>query len=57
VDASFHQAQQRLEAHYDKLLNLPWHIRTTCAKMILGGGGLRRWLARRRLAKRLKEPQ
>jgi hypothetical protein len=57
VDASFHQTQQRLEAHYDKLLNLPWHIRTTCAKMILGGGGLRRWLARRRLAKRLKEPQ
>lgn len=57
VDASFHQAQQRLEAHYDKLLTLPWHIRTTCTKMILGGGGLRRWLARRKLAKRLKEPQ
>lgn len=54
VDASFHQAQQRLEAHYDKLLNLPWHIRTTCTKMILGGGGLRRWLARRKLARRLK---
>lgn len=54
VDASFHQAQQRLEAHYDKLLTLPWHIRTTCTKMILGGGGLRRWLARRKLAQRLK---
>ncbi|MCA3417418.1 MAG: acyl esterase [Roseomonas sp.] len=54
VDASFHQAQQRLEAHYDKLLTLPWHIRTTCTKMILGGGGLRRWLARRKLVRRLK---
>ena len=57
VDASFHQAQQRLEAHYDKVLSLPWHIRTTCTKMILGGGGLRRWLARRKLARRLQGTQ
>ena len=54
VDASFHQAQQRLEAHYDKVLSPPWQIRTTCTKLILGGGGLRHWLARRRLARRLK---
>jgi hypothetical protein len=55
VDASFHEAQRALEAHYDKLLSLPWNIRTTCTKLILGGGGLRRWLARRRLARRLGE--
>jgi hypothetical protein len=57
VDASFHQAQQRLEAHYDTLLNLPWQIRTTCTKLILGGGGPRRWLARRKLARRLQGTQ
>jgi hypothetical protein len=55
VDASFHEAQRALEAHYDKLLSLPWNIRTTCTKLILGGGGIRRWLARRRLARRLGE--
>ena len=57
VDASFHQAQQRLEAHYDTLLSLPWQIRTTCTKLILGGGGPRRWLARRKLARRLQGTQ
>jgi hypothetical protein len=57
VDASFHQVQQRLEAHYDKLLTLPGQIRTTCTKLILGGGDLRRWLARRKLARRLQGTQ
>jgi hypothetical protein len=57
VDASFHQVQQRLEAHYDTLLNPPWQIRTTCTKLILGGGGPRRWLARRKLARRLQGTQ
>jgi len=55
VDSSFHQAQLALEKHYDTVLKLPWNIRTTCTKLILGGGGIRRWLARRRLARRLQE--
>lgn len=53
VDKSFHLAQRSLELHYDKVLATPWNIRTTCTKLVLGGGGIRRWLARRRLNKRL----
>ena len=53
VDRHFHETQQALEAHYDQVLARPWSIRTTCTKLILGGGGLRRWLARRRLKRRL----
>jgi len=53
LDAAFHRAQQNLETHYEKVLKTPWNIRTTCTKLILGGGGVRRWLARRRLNRRL----
>jgi hypothetical protein len=49
LDIGFYQAQQNLELHYDNFLKTPWNIRTTCTKLILGGGGIRRWLARRRL--------
>lgn len=53
VDLSFHKAQRSLESHYDQILKKPWEIRTTCTKLLLGGGGFRRWLARRRLNRRL----
>ncbi|MCA3404430.1 MAG: acyl esterase [Roseomonas sp.] len=53
VDGSFHQAQQALEKHYDTALKLPGKIRTTCTKLSLGGSGWRRWLARRRMARRM----
>jgi len=55
VDVAFLEAQQALQAHYDQILKKPWNIRTTCTQFILGGFGLRRWLQRRRLARRFRQ--
>lgn len=48
VDASFHQVQRALESQYDQTFrHFPWRIRTTCTRLVLGGGRLKRWFFRR----------
>jgi hypothetical protein len=48
VDASFHQMRRALEAHYDRTFKgFPWRIRTTCTRLVFGGGRLQNWIFRR----------